>query len=277
MTRMVGILRELWELKNAVKPERMAAALAFFGMFSFVPLLYIALTVASFFLNNSVLVEEVMARIAKILGPETAKLIQSMLANTAQRQSGGSLLASLIGLVVLLYAASRMFTTLEDMLNSIWGNPSPPNQGVLAAIRTQFLAFVLVLAVGLLFVVIIAGSFFVSILGEVIPLQNVTVLLNFLLPFVVALIAFAVIYRVMARVKPDWRSIWIGAFCAALLMIVGKFAFGLYLQFSNINSAFAAASALAVMLLAIYYAALIFLVGAMLIRVVPAARSKDAA
>ena len=132
MKRIVAVLKEFWDLWNKVKPERMAAALAFFGMFSFVPLLYIALTVASFFLNNSVLVDEVMTRIANILGPETADFIRSMLANTAQKQSGGSLLTSLIGLAVLLYAASRMFTTLEDMLNTIWGNPSPANQGVLA-------------------------------------------------------------------------------------------------------------------------------------------------
>lgn len=274
MTRIVAALKEFWESWNKVKPERMAAALAFFGMFSFVPLLYIALTVASIFLNNSVLVEEVMTRIANILGPQTADLIRSMLANTAQRQSGGSVLTSLIGLAVLLYAASRMFTNLEDMLNTIWGNPPPANQGVLAAIRTQFLAFVLVLAVGLVFVVIIAGSFLVSLLGEVVPLENVIVLLNFLLPIVIAVVAFAMIYRVMARVKPSWWAIWIGAIGAAVLLSIGGWAFRLYLQFSNINSAFAAASALAVMLLAIYYAALIFLVGAMLIRVVPAARTK---
>jgi membrane protein len=87
--------------------------------------------------------------------------------------------------------------------------------------------------------------------------------------FLLTLVGFAVVYRVLARKKPAWRMVWLGALVAALLFSLGRWFFGWYLQLSNFGSVYATAGVLAVILLAVYYAAIIFLVGAMIIRVVP--------
>jgi membrane protein len=247
----------------------MAAALAYFGLFAFVPLLYVAITVAGFFLNDTLLIREVFGGLERSFGTDATEFVQTMLLNTARRQEGGSLLAALIGLAVLLYIASGLFLNLEDMLNTIWRNPYPSQGGLLPLLRNQFLAFVLVIGVGFAFVAMTVSNFFLGIVGAYVGTPGVTALANTAVPFLLTALAFAVLYRTLARVKPSWRAISIGAFCAALMLSVGQWGFALYLQLGDLNGAFGAATALAVLLLGIYYVALIFLVGAMIIRVVP--------
>jgi membrane protein len=231
--------------------------------------LYVALTIAGFFLNDEILIRELFSRLEQNFGRDTTVFVQSMLINTARQQQGTSLLVTLIGLAVLLYIASGLFLNLEDMLNTIWRNPFPGRGGILPVLRNQFLAFILVIGVGLVFVAMTIASFLLSIFGSGVERAGVTAVVDLSLMYVGTTIAFAMLYRILARVKPPWRAIFIGALGAALLLGVGRWVFGLYVQLSNLSSAFGAATALAVLLLGIYYIALIFLVGAMIIRVVP--------
>ncbi len=267
----------LWEGWNDAKPDRMAAALAFFSMFSFVPLLYIALTVAGWFLNDAAVVRQIYVQLARTLGLETTQFIQDLLVRTAQQSSGQSWLATLVSILVLLYIASGLFAALEDMLNIIWKNPFPAHQGLFAILRVQLLAFVMVLGVGLLFIGLTVASFFVEWLGAALHLETALIALNGLILFGVTVTSFALIYHVLARTKLRWRAVWAGAFGGAILFSIGKWFFGLYLTIANLGSAFAAASVLAILLLAIYYAAICFLLGALLVRVLPAAYAKTKA
>ena len=270
--RFVG--EGLWEGWNDAKPDRMAAALAFFSMFSFVPLLYIALTVAGWVLNDAAVVRQLYVQLARTLGPETTQFIQDLLVRTAQQNSGQSWLATLVSILVLLYIASGLFSALEDMLNIIWQNPFPAHQGLFAILRVQLLAFVMVLGVGLLFIGLTVASFFVEWLGSTLRLETALIALNGFVLFGVTVVTFALIYRVLARTKMQWRAVWAGALGGAIFFTVGKWLFGVYLAVANLSTAFAAASVLAIMLLAVYYGALCFLIGALLVRVLPAAYAK---
>lgn len=248
------------------KPDRMAAALAFFALFSFVPLLYIALVVAGFFLNDQVVRDQVLFQMQRTLGTQTAEFLQELMNRQMQQRAGNSLLVSLIGFAILLYFASGLFAMLEDMLNMIWRNPFPSQHGFLHIVRTQLLSFVLVLGVGLFLIAMTVASVVVEQVGGRLQLESSLFLANGIVLFLITACSFAILYRVLARVKPPWGALWLGAFAAAFLFSIGRWLFSLYVELSNLNSAFAAASALAVVLLAIYYGALIFLVGAILIR-----------
>ncbi|MEO6362526.1 MAG: YihY/virulence factor BrkB family protein, partial [Caldimonas sp.] len=85
---------------------------------------------------------------------------------------------------------------------------------------------------------------------------------NFLLSFALTTVTFALIYKVMPRVRVQWRDVWIGATVTALLFTVGKFLIGLYIGKSTFASGFGAAASLVVLLLWMYYSAQIFLLGA---------------
>ena len=269
-----AFLLGMWSLWNAVKPDRMAASLAFFRLFALVPLLYIALLVAGFFVKDTVVVQQVLEQVTFALGPETAFFVRDLMVSQAQRQTSDSLLISLINLGVLLFVASGLFGALEDILNTIWGNPFPAEHGILAMIRTQFLSFLLVIGVGLMIVLLSATDFLIAVLSRVLDLSSTLGLLNGTLLIVLNILGFGILYRILARKKARWRYIWLGALVATVLFNAGKWLFGWYLQFTNFSPLYAAAGVLAVILVAVYFAALIFLVGAMLIRVVPETHNK---
>ena len=98
--------------------------------------------------------------------------------------------------------------------------------------RTQFLAFVIVLGAGLGFVGLTVATFLVSLVAEAFTAKLVA-FLNWALPFVAALLAFGLTYRMLARVKPAWSLVWMGALFSAALFSIGKWAFGLYLQWAT--------------------------------------------
>jgi membrane protein len=113
----------------------------------------------------------------------------------------------------------------------------------------------------------VAFAWFGSILeeliggGDLLPVLNVVALLG------VIGLANAFIYKMLPDVKLAWRDVWMGSAAATLLMALGGFAIGLYFKFGGIHSAFEAAGAFAVLMIAIYFFAQIFLFGAVVTRV----------
>jgi membrane protein len=82
-----------------------------------------------------------------------------------------------------------------------------------------------------------------------------------------AALSFALIYKVLPNANVAWRHVWVGAGVAALLLTVGLSLVKLYLGASRFSSALEAAGAAAVFLMAFYYLGQIFVLGAVVIRV----------
>jgi len=75
-------------------------------------------------------------------------------------------------------------------------------------------------------------------------------------------VLFALIFRYVPETKIAWKDVWIGATVTALLFIIGKFLIGLYLGNAAVGSAYGAAGSLVVVIVWVYYSAMIFLFGA---------------
>ena len=79
--------------------------------------------------------------------------------------------------------------------------------------------------------------------------------------FVTVTVGFAMIFKVMPRVRVQWRDVWVGATVTAVLFTVGKYLIGLYIGTTGIASGYGAAGSLVVVLVWVYYSAQIFLLG----------------
>jgi membrane protein len=86
--------------------------------------------------------------------------------------------------------------------------------------------------------------------------------LESLLSLTLITLLFALMYRVLPDVKVSWRDVWLGALTTALLFVVGKSLFGLYLGHSSIGTSYGAAGSLVIVILWTYYSCLILLFGA---------------
>jgi membrane protein len=244
----------------------MGAAIAYYTMFSIAPLLLIAIAVAGLAFGQEAANGEVMAQLGGMMGQDGAKAVESMI-RAANEPSKGTL-ATLVGAVLLIVGATTVFAELQDSLDRIWRAPARPGgSGIWGLLRARLLSFGMILGIGFLLIVSLLMSAALSAFGGWMgPIfggwEVLAHAVNFVISFAMVSVLFAMIYKIMPRVKIAWRDVWTGAIVTALLFTIGKFAIGLYIGKSGVASAFGAAGSLAVLLIWVYYSAQIFLLGA---------------
>lgn len=244
----------------------MGAALSYYTVFSIAPLLLIVISVAGIAFGEEAARGAVVTELQGLVGTEGSKAVEDML--VAVSKPGISSLTAIIGLVTLLIGATTVFAELQSALDRIWRVPEREKySGILSLLRSRLLSFGMILGVGFLLVVSLLASAGLAALGRVwAPLFGEGELVAHAVDLIVSLalvtIVFAMIYKIMPRAQVRWRDVWLGAMVTALLFSLGKFAIGLYIGKSGVSSGYGAAGSLVVLLLWVYYAAQIFLLGA---------------
>jgi membrane protein len=267
MPSVRDFIKELYKIWLSERPTQLAAALAYFGLFSFAPVIYIAFTVAGLFLDKSALLDRIMTSFESSLGPEITLVIQEMLNNVASKTSGGSWFITLISSIILLLAASGVFFQLQFVLNKIWKLPTPTEQMMWRTIRKQLFSFVMVIALGLLLVAAALLSFSASWLSSFFTLFGFQPSLTVAVFFILAALSFAVMYKILPEVKIAWGDVWAGAIVAAALVAVGGWLVSFIIKNTLFASALEAAGSFVVLLTGFYYFAQIFLLGAIISRI----------
>ncbi len=267
-------LKQIWRLLkntykewNEDKASRLAAALAYYTIFSVAPLLIIVIAIAGTIFGEAAVRGEIVHQIQGLVGKDGAEFVQTAISNTRQQGAGTNIVASLIGIGVLLFGASGVFAQLQDALNTIWEVAPKPNAGLKGIVRTRFLSFAMILVVAFLLLVSLvisaALSGINSFASQLLPGSDALwQLVNFAVSFGVITLLFALIFRVLPDAQISWGDVWIGAVITALLFDIGKFFLGLYLGNSSFGSSYGAAGSLVIIVAWIYYAAQILFFGA---------------
>jgi membrane protein len=254
------ILRDFSEDECSVR----AAALAYYTVFALPPLLILLTLVVGLFWDPAQVQQAFEQQFASLVGDEGGRAIREMLTR-ADRQGSGGIIASTLGVAALTFGALGAFMQLQGALNRAWEvKPDPKQGGVRRFIAKRILSIGMILAVAFLLIVSLAASALLSALGtrmSFIPEPALHVA-EVTLSFAVITLLFAAIFRFLPDAEIAWRDVWTGALVTSLLFVVGKFVIGFYLGRSSPGDAFGAASALAVILVWIYYAGMIVLFGA---------------
>jgi membrane protein len=258
---LFGHAGQAWLADNAAS---MGAALAFYSAFSLAPLLIIASAVAGVVFGATRARTAVVEQFRELIGPIGAEAVERLLNATANLGTG--VLATLVGIVLLLVGASSVVVELQNDLNRIWRAPRPDHSGYTALIRTRLLAFGLILGFGFLLLVSLIVSVGLAALvqhSRMFAQQGVLLhALNMSLSIGAYSVLFAMLFKFLPNVSLSWRDVWRGACVTAVLFSLGQLGIGYYLGRSATTSAYAAAASLLVLLLWLYYAAQIFLFGA---------------
>jgi len=244
----------------------MGAALAFYTLFSLAPLLLIVISVAGLVFGEVAARGEITAQLGALMGARGAGAVQDLLTSVAKPAQGS--VATALGLVLLFIGATTVFGELQDALDRIWRVPARSQTGGwFALVRSRLLSFGMILAIGFLLIVSLVVSTALATTGRWLePVFGgwyvVAIVINAVGSFALVAAMFALIYKVMPRVRVQWKDVWIGAVFTALLFNLGKWLIGLYVGRSGVISGFGAAGSLVVILLWVYYSAQIFLIGA---------------
>jgi membrane protein len=92
--------------------------------------------------------------------------------------------------------------------------------------------------------------------------ESLMQVIDIVLNLAILALLFGAMFKILPDAKIAWRDVWVGGFVTALLFVIGKFLIGYYLGRSSTGSAFGAARSFAIILLWIYYAGAILLLGA---------------
>jgi membrane protein len=254
------------------KSPRLGAALAYYSIFSIAPLLILSIAIATRIFGEQAAQGQVVEEIKGTIGDGAAQAVQDMLVHASRPGSGWGI-ATVLGIVTLLFGASGVFGELQDALNTIWKVTPKSGRGLLGVVKDRFLSFTMVLGTAFLLLVSLILSAALEAISKYMPqMCSATGLclghvLNALVSFVVVTALFAMIFKVLPDVELGWRDVAIAAVITSLLFSLGKFLIGLYLGRASVASAYGAAGSLVVMLIWVYYSAQILLFGAEFSRV----------
>jgi membrane protein len=246
---------------------RHAAALSYYTIFSLPPLLLIVITTASAIYGGEALTGQIYGQIKGLVGADAAAFLQESIAKFTLQKKG--VMASVVGVGTLIFAATTFFVTLQESINDIWNlKVKTAGIGIGQYLRQRFLSFGLILSVALLllisFVVSATLSVFTGYLQRLLPDIGLIAirLVDVTLSLVVTTLLFGMIYRFLPDAIIRWRDVGIGAFITAVLFILGKYLISFYISKADPGSAFGAAGSAIVLLVWIYYSSLIIFFGA---------------
>lgn len=249
------------------KASRLAAALAYYTVFSLPPLLIIVIAIAGTFLGEEAARGEVVQQLQSLIGIEGAKAVEAVITGASNSGAASSLSASIISGVILLFGATAVMTQLQDALNTIWGVAPKPGNMIKIFIFQRLLSFGIILGIVFMMLTSLIMSAALGILskylGGLFPgLEFISALIDFTVSLTVISALFAMMFKYLPDVKIRWNNVLIGAVITAFLFNLGKYLIGLYLAKSAFNSTFGAAGSLVVLLAWIYYSAQILFLGA---------------
>jgi membrane protein len=248
------------------KASALAAALAYYSLFSLAPLVLIAVAVAGLVFGQQAAEGQLYTQLAGLIGDASAKAVQGLVANLHQQQAGG-VVATIVGVATLLFGATGVFAQLQDSMNTIWKAKPPTTNTILDFLRVRLLSFSMVLGIGFLLLVSLVLSAVLAAVGDYLGsfLPGGAALgqaLNATVSLVVVTVLFAMIYKLLPDTYVAWRDVWLGALVTSMLFTIGKVAIGYYLGKASVASSYGAAGSVVILLLWVYYSSMILYLGA---------------
>ncbi|WP_126973789.1 YihY/virulence factor BrkB family protein [Gynurincola endophyticus] len=248
------------------KGMKLCASLSYYTIFSLGPLLIIIISLAGIFYGREAVRGEVYEELFEIIGENAAIQVQNIIQNIENTRMTGTGLT--LGIIILLFGASGVFTEIQDSINTIWSVKAKPQKGWLKFIFNRLLSFSLIISIGFILLVSLILSTLLDVVYD--RLMNYfpdTTLffasaLNLLIPFIIISILFIIIFKILPDAKVGWKEVMMGAIFTAILFLIGKFAIGLYIKNSSFNNTYGAASSIVILLTWVYYSSIILYFGA---------------
>jgi membrane protein len=247
----------------------MARSLAYYALFAVFPAILALIVVASAVLESEEVQQGVLALVSQYMPIAQEVVVANIEQLLRTRETVG-----LIALVGLVWSASGVFSAIFRSVNRAWGIPksrlvlSEKLYGLVAMLVFGSF-FLLTLSIGP--VVSLIRAWQVPILGwqPAAPLaaqagtDRLVSWLSALVPAVLSVGAFILMYRTMPRAPVRWRDVWLGGLVAGLVWEVGKQLFTWYVgNFAGYNVIYGSVGTIIVFLLWSYLSAQIFLLGA---------------
>lgn len=245
---------------------KLSAALSYYTVFSLAPLLIIIMYLSGIFFGADAVRGEIFGQINGLVGSDAALQIQETIKKV--ELSNSNAFAQTFGLIILLIGASGVFAEIQDSINYIWGIKAKPKRGLIKYIYNRLMSFSMIGSVGFLLMVGLIVNSLVDVFSKRLAIifpENTIFLfyvINTFLIFSIITLLFSIIFKTLPDGRIALRDCIIGASFTAVLFMFGKFLIGYYLGRYNIASIYGAAGSVILILVWVYYSAIILYFGA---------------
>jgi len=245
---------------------KQSAALAYYTIFSLVPMLIIIIWISSIFFDPAKVQGELLVRLNELIGPKAVDQIKEVMTNTKFDSSSGW--AKALGIVTLVLTATGIFTEIQDSINTIWGLKAKPKKGFIKMLFNRIMSFSLLISLGFVLAVSLLINAVISTLiyriqyyFPGIPVA-IFYVVNQVIIFISITFLFSAIFKVLPDAKIRWKDVIAGAIISTLFFMLGKYLMGYYLDKNATISAYGSAGSVIIILLWVYFSSIILFFGA---------------
>lgn len=248
------------------KVLKLSGSLAYFTVFSIGPMLIVMIFFADLFYGREAIEGTIYGQIKGFVGADAAAQIQAIIKNASL--SGKSRVTGILGIITLLIGATGVFSEIQDSINTIWNLKPKPKKGWLKILINRLLSFSVVVGLGFILLVSLMITALVEALSNMLFKMfsdiavTVVYVINLIITLAVITLLFGVIFKVLPDAKIKWKDVMTGAITTAVLFMIGEFAISFYIGSSNVGITYGTAGSLVIILLWIYYSAIILYFGA---------------
>lgn len=249
----------------------MGAATAFFATFALPPILIIFTQFFRFVVDPTELSTELIDRLSHILGTSSAQQVEGVL--VAVSGLSHNWYVTFFGFIFLMFVATTLFEVIKNSLGQIWDIRVIPKPGIGFRLKYRLRSLIVIFLAGVLFLAGLVLESFQAIMGNYIDqIWNgggwfFNRVINELV-FVAALtIWLAFLFRFLTVGRPNWKISLAGAFFTAILFTFGKWILGYLLIGSNISTIYGASGSMVLIMLFVFYSAMIFYYGGCFVKV----------
>lgn len=248
---------------NAIK---LSASLSYYTIFALPPLILIIISLSGIIFGKEAVRGEIFGQLNSLVGNEPAMQIQNAIKHVQLSQD--NFYAAAIGLVTLLLGASGVFAEIQSSINSIWGIKPKPNRNLKMFLKNRLMSFSMLGCISFLFIVSLFINSMLDLLyqnlKEKFPDGSVDLLyvLNIIIVFITITVLFGTIFRTLPDGRISFRDTLVTSSVTAVFFMLGKFGITYYLANSEVASTYGAAGSVIIILLWVYYSAIILYLGA---------------
>jgi membrane protein len=248
------------------KVLKLSASLAYYTIFSLPSMLIVIIGLCSIFYGKEAIQGQVFYQVKQFVGADAALQIQDILKKTSLHQD--NFMATIVGFIILLVSATGIFGEIQDSINTIWGLTPKPRKGFVKLLLNRLLSFSMLVVLGfILLVSLILSALLATFTGHLKyyfsdTLVNTISMFDHVITLAVTSVVFGFIFKALPDAKIHWKDIWVGSLFTSALFMLGKFVISYYLAHTNVINTYGAAGSLIVILLWVYYSAIILYFGA---------------
>ncbi|MEO6452544.1 MAG: YihY/virulence factor BrkB family protein [Ginsengibacter sp.] len=243
-----------------------SASLAYYTIFSLAPMLIVIMSLTSMLYARDAMQGHIYAQIKDLVGAEAALQVQDIIKNI--HITGKSFFASVISIIVLIIGATGIFGEIQDSLNKIWGLKIKTKKTWWKLILNRLLSFSLIVSIGFIMMVSLLLNALIAAFGNYIGRYFTNFSITFIqvtnntLIFIATTFLFALMFKILPDAKIKWKDVIIGGLITSFFFTLGKLGIGYYLGQSNLATVYGAAGSVIIIMVWVYYSAVILYLGA---------------